>query len=71
MLIFENQKEEDMQSMRTSAIDALGRKLFFLLKRGQEGSFLNNDMMVLGSKDKHRYERILSPLVGIHNTSIL
>ncbi len=74
--IFENQKEEDYAILNENlpAIDGIGaKKLFFSSKKEvQEGSFLNNEMMVVRFQgQEHRYERILSPLVGIHNTENL
>ncbi len=74
--IFENQKKEDYaKSSVVAAIDGIGaKKLFFSSKKEvrQEGSFLNNDIIVVRFQgQEHRYERILSPLVGIHNTENL
>ncbi len=67
--IFETRKKRTMQSSMRIFLPlmVLGRKNFSFSskKEVQEGSFLNNEMMVVRFQgQEHRYERILSPLAG-------
>jgi len=74
--IFENQKEEDYAILNKNlpAIDGIrAKKLFFSSKKDvQKGSFFKDGVMTVRFQGKeHRYERAVSPLVGIHNTENL
>lgn len=74
--IFENQKGDDYTILNTSlpAIDGIqAKKLFFSSQEEVlEGAFFTDGMLTVRIHgEEHRYERIFSPLVGIHNTENL
>jgi UDP-N-acetylmuramoylalanine--D-glutamate ligase len=74
--IFENQQEDDCAVLNANLPSIEGiraKKLFFSAEKDiEEGSSLKEGIMTVRIKgEEHRYERTISPLVGIHNTENL
>ena len=74
--IFENQKEDDFAIVNRnlpSLKSMKAKKLFFSSEKDvQEGSFLKDGVMTVRLQgQEYRYERTISPLMGIHNTENL
>jgi UDP-N-acetylmuramoylalanine--D-glutamate ligase len=74
--IFENQGEDDYAILNANLPSLEGikaRKLFFSSEKDiQEGSFFKDDTMTVRHQgQEQRYERAMSPLMGIHNTENL
>jgi len=74
--IFENQDERNFAILNAKlhAPESLtAKKLYFSLEKEiQEGSFLKDGVMTVRLQgQEYRYERAISPLMGIHNTENL
>jgi UDP-N-acetylmuramoylalanine--D-glutamate ligase len=74
--IFENQQEDDYAILNTNLPSIEGiraqKRFFSTEKNVEEGSFFKDGIMTVRLKgEEYRYERAISPLVGIHNTENL
>lgn len=74
--IFKNQDKEDFAIFNANLSvpeSCIAKRLFFSSEGGiPEGAFLKDGVMLVRfGGQEHRYERSLSPLVGIHNTENL